>query len=185
MKKFAVLLFSIVIAVVASVTAFAASSPSGPVIDDKYDLVGKVTKDDKAYSGITVAFDGSETKVTGEDGTVKFEDVAVGTHKIFFSKDTTTLDEITINVIKGEETKSVKTADDVYDVYVKSGVSTIYINFDAASESDIVITGANSVGNDSPDSPPTGDYSVYAICFALMVAFSGILVSGYFKKRFN
>lgn len=182
MKKFAVLLFSVVIAVVASVTAFAASSPSGPVIDDKYDVVGKVTG---AGTGVSVSFDDDAAKELGEDGTFRVEDITEGTHKIVFTKGDKTLDEITINVAKGTDTKAEKVSDDVYNVTVKSGVSTIYINFNVLADDDYVITNANSVGNDSPDSPPTGDYSVYAICIALMVAFSGILVSGYFKKRFN
>ena len=92
---------------------------------------------------------------------------------------------ITVNVIKGEETKSVKVSDDVYDIYVKSGVSTVYINFKIISEKDVIVSGANSIGNDSSDSPPTGDNILYAICLGLLVAFSGIVVSGYFKKRYN
>lgn len=185
MKKLAILLFSVIVAMVASVTVFAAPSPGGTVIDDKYDLVGKVTMNDKAYSDVAVSLDGSADKVTDKDGVVKFEDIAVGTHKIAFSKDSKALDEITINVIKGEETKAVKTADDVYDVYVKSGVSTVYVNFKFISESDAILGGINSVGSDSPFSPPTGDIAVNAICIALLVAFSGIVLSGYFKKRHN
>ena len=185
MKKLAVLLFSVVIATVASVTAFAASSPSGPVIDDKYDLVGKVTMNDKVYTGLDVSLDGSANQATDKDGIVRFDDVTVGTHKFTFSKGSTSLDEITVNVIKGDETKAVKVSDDVYDIYVKSGVSTVYLNFELISENDVVIEGANSIGNDSSDSPPTGDYTVNAICIALLVAFSGIVLSGYFKKRYN
>lgn len=185
MKKLAVLFFSVVVAMITSVTAIAASSPSGPVIDDKYDIVGKVTMNNKAYSDVTVLFDDSTSKVTDKDGKVRFDDVSVGTHKFVFSKDSNTLDEITINVIKGEETKSVKVSDDVYNIFVKSGVSTVYINFKFVSEKDAIIDGANSIGNDSSDSPPTADYTVNAICIGLLVALSGIVVSGYFKKRYN
>lgn len=185
MKKLVVLLFSVVVALSASFSVFAASSPSGEEITDKYNVVVTVTKDGKVTSGYKVSVDGTVSKDTDSKGSVKFDNLTVGAHTIGFYKGDSKLDDIAINIQKGDKTEAVKVSDDNYTITVKSGVSTVYINVALDGENDFSIKNANSVGNDSPDSPPTGDFAMTVVALGFVISLAGVMITGYCKKRFN
>lgn len=184
MKKVAVLLFSIIIAIGCSFTAFAASSPVGPQIPDKYDVVGTVAKDDKAYTGVTITIDGSDSSVTDKNGVVRFDDLTEGKHTLKFSKGTELSDQVVVNIIKGDDTKSVKLDDGSYNITVASKVSTIYINFDVDKDGNVEITSASSKQNDSTLSPPTGDIAVSLVTFGLILSLVGLMATSLLKKKY-
>ncbi len=185
MKKLVVLLFSVIVAISASFSVFAAPSPGGDEITDKYNVVVKVTdKDGKATAEYKVSIN-SAAKDTDSKGSVRFEDLAIGAHTIGVLKGDSLVDEIAINIQKGDKTEAVKVSDDNYNITVKSGVSTIYITLAQDGENDFSIKNANAVGNDSPDSPPLGDLSMTVVALGLVLSLAGVAITGYCRKRFN
>ncbi len=182
MKKLAVLLFAVIIAVSSSVCAFAVSSPTGQEKEDKYVVSGTVKQNDKVVDGASVSIDNGAAVTTDDKGTYRIENITAGSHKLVVTKGDVT-GTVTFVIQKGTETKYVQNADGTYTISVLQGVTTIDISLALDAQNKVTISNVNASGNASPDSPQTSDVAGYVL--AIVLAVSGAAAFSFSRKAFS
>lgn len=184
MKKLISLLVAVLIAISGSVCVFAAQSPGGEAKPDQFNVVGTVTQNDKAITGITIEIGDKKDDVDGK-GNYRIEGVEAGTHTVTFKKGDEVLGTVTFKIAKGDATEYKKLPDESYDITVASNVLTIDIDFNIKKDGAVAIIGVINAGNDSPVGPPMGDMMTNIAMLVLVLSLGGIAVSVFFKKKYS
>ncbi len=177
MKKLISILTMAIIAISSSICVLAASSPSGEVKPDKFNIIGNAGQS----VSIIVLDQGEDVKVDS-NGAFRLDSVTAGEHIITFKSESKELGNVKINVNKGTETKFTSISEGNYDISVAANITTIKINFDIKDDK-IVITKVDAAGNDSAQSPETGNMSLNLLTVMLLVSFVGIVSCIFVKKR--
>lgn len=158
MKKILASLFSVILLISISICAFAVSSPTGDEKENKYNISGIVTINEKTSSGININVENISATVDSK-GKYTLKDITEGKHTLNFLKDGKALGTVVINIISDKsKTYSVLLDDGSYNIYVKESITNININFNFDEKTNkIIIKDVKPAGNDSPDSPQTND----------------------------
>lgn len=178
MKKIIAFLTMAFITISASMCVFAASSPSGESKPDEFNVIGNV----EFSATVAVIDDDLESKID-KNGNFRIEGIETGTHVLVIKNDSVEVGKVTFSVAKGKETKYVLLEDGSYDITVAANISTIRIDF-KIDGGKIVISELAPAGNDSPQSPETGDVATSACVMLLVISFVGIVSSAYFRKKY-
>ncbi len=179
MKKIISFFTMALIAISASMCVFAASSPSGEQKPDKFNVVGNVN----FSASVAVLDDKLESKID-KNGNFRIDGFEAGTHILAVKNDSVELGKVKFTLSRGKETKYVLLEDGSYDITVAANINTIRIDFRIDGDK-IVISNVTPAGNDSPQSPDTGDFTASACVALLVISFVGIVSSVYFRKKYS
>lgn len=185
MKKIISFFTMALVAISASLCVFAADSPSGEVKPDQFNIVGTITKDGSAYSSVNVKLDDADNVTTDSKGSFRIENIKSGDHVIAITKDSKEIGTINFTIAKGNNTKFDKLDDGSYNISVAANISTLAIDFAIDNNGNVTITKVSAAGNDSPQSPGTGDVFSVVCMTLLLISCGGVLTAAYYRKRYS